>query len=71
MVKKAKNMTKSKLLQNCVKNDPCEVIKMRERKGDVGKNTFKKRWIIPHFYDVTRMSFETILQQFGLCQKYL
>ena len=38
---------------NCVKNDPCNVIKIREMRGKVGKKTYKKRWIIPHFYDVT------------------
>ena len=35
-------LTKTKLLQNCVKNDPCDVIKMRELRGEVGKKTYKK-----------------------------
>ena len=26
---------------------------MREMRGEVGKKTLKKRWIISHFYDVT------------------
>ena len=31
----------------------CDVIKMRETRGEVGKKPNKKRWIITHFYDVT------------------
>ena len=34
-------------------NQSCDVIKMREMKGEVGKKTSKKRWKIPYFYDVT------------------
>ena len=33
--------------------DSCDVIKMREMRGEVRKKTPKKIWIIPHFYDVT------------------
>ena len=36
----------------CLKNQPCDVIRMREMRGYVGKKT-PKREIIPHFYDVT------------------
>ena len=28
-------------------------------RGEVGKKHLKKRWIIPHFYDVTWLIFET------------
>ena len=28
-------------------------MKMREMRGEVGKKTPKKKWIFPHFYDVT------------------
>ena len=51
-----------------VKNDPCDVIKMREMRGSKWeRKPLKKRWIIPHFYDVTWMILDTILTQFGLC----
>ena len=40
---------------------------MREIRGEVGKKTPKKRWIIPHYYDVKWMIFDTILTKFGLC----
>ena len=29
-------------------------------RGEVGKKTSKKRWVIPHFYDVTWLIFETL-----------
>ena len=46
---------------NCVKNDPCLFIKMMEMRGEVGKKTPKnERWIIPHFYDVIWIIFNTI-----------
>ena len=45
----------------CLKNQPCDVIKLKEMRGEVGKKTPKKIWIISHFYDVTWMIFETIL----------
>ena len=48
-----KNFEYSRQRPNCVKNDPCDVIKMREMRGEVGKKPLKERWIIPHFYDVT------------------
>ena len=35
-------MIKPKLYQNCLKNDPCDVIKMREMRGEVGKKPPKK-----------------------------
>ena len=35
-------MTKPKLCQNYVKNDPCDVIKMRKTRGEVGKKPPKK-----------------------------
>ena len=38
--------TKTKLLQNCVKNYPYDVIKWEEKWE---RNSLKKRWIIPHF----------------------
>ena len=41
-------------------NQPCDVIKMRKMRGKVGKKTSKKRWIIPRFYDVTWLIFETL-----------
>ena len=44
--------------QNCVKKDPCDVIKMREMRGEEGKNPLN---------DVTWLIFDTILTQFGLC----
>ena len=33
---------------------------MREMIGEVGKKIPKKRWIIPHFYDVSWLIFETL-----------
>ena len=45
---------------NCVKNVPCDVIKMRDMRREVGKKTSKKIWIFPHFYDVTWNIFDTI-----------
>ena len=42
-----------------LKNQPFDVIKMREMRGEVGKKTSKKRWIITYFYDVTWLIFET------------
>ena len=42
-------MKETKLLQNCVKNDPCDVIKMREMRGEVGKKTLKKEMDNPLF----------------------
>ena len=41
---------------------------MRKMIGEVGRKLLKKRWIIPHFHDVTWMIFDTILTKFGLCQ---
>jgi hypothetical protein len=32
---------------------------MREMRGEVGKKTLKKRWIISHFYDVTGIKSRT------------
>ena len=29
-------------------------------RGEVGKKTSKKRWVIPHFYDVTWLIFEKL-----------
>ena len=43
----------------CLKNQPCDVIKMREKRGEVGKKTPKNRWI-NNFYDVTWLIFETL-----------
>ena len=40
------------------KNRTRDVIKMREMRGEVGKKTPKKRWIISHFYDVTWLIYE-------------
>ena len=48
----------------CLKNKPCVVIKMRKMRGDVGKKTPKKGWIIPHFYDVTRLIFVDTLSNY-------
>ena len=44
----------------CIKNQPCDVIKMRKMRGEVGNKTPKKSWIIPHFYDITWLIFETL-----------
>ena len=44
----------------CLKNQPCDVLKIREMRGEVGKKTPKKIWIIPHFYDVTWMIFKKL-----------
>ena len=44
----------------CLKDQPCHVIKMREMRGEVEKKTPKKRWIVPHFYDVKWLIFETL-----------
>ena len=33
---------------------------MREMRVEVGKKTPKKRWLIPNFYDVTRLIFEIL-----------
>ena len=33
---------------------------MRELRGEVGKKIPKKRWVIPHFYDITWLTFETL-----------
>ncbi len=49
--------------QKCLKNQPCDVIKLWEMKGEVGKKPpppKKKRWKIPYFYDVTWLIFETL-----------
>ena len=34
---------------NCVKNDPCDAMKMREMRGEVGKKTPKKEMDNPSF----------------------
>ena len=39
--------------------------KMREMRGEVGKKPLKKRWIIPHFYDVTCWFFEGLSSSSG------
>ena len=44
----------------CLKNQPCDVIKMREMRVKVGKKTPKKRRIISHLYDVTWLICETL-----------
>ena len=36
----------------------CDVIKIWEMRGEVGKKTPKQRWLITHFYDVTCLIFE-------------
>ena len=43
------------------KSHPCEFIKIRKMRGEVGKKTSKKEMhnIIPYFYDVTWLIFET------------
>ena len=43
----------------CLNNQACDVIKMRKMRGEVGKKNPKKE-IIPHFYDVKWMIFETL-----------
>ena len=45
---------------NCIKNDPCDVIKWGRLEEKWERNPIKKRWIIPHFYYVTRIIFDTI-----------
>ena len=45
---------------NCVKNDPRDVIKWGRWEEKWERKLLKKRWIIPHFYDVTWMNFDTI-----------
>ena len=52
---------------NCVKNDQCDVIKMREIRGEVWRKPLKKRWLIPHFYDVTWIIFWHYLVFVGPC----
>ena len=49
------SVRKYKIFYWGTKCQPSDVIKMREMKGEVRKTTNKKRWIIPHFYDVTRL----------------
>ena len=34
---------------NCIKNQPCDVIEMREMRGEVGKKTHKKEMDNPLF----------------------
>ena len=46
--------------QKLSKNQPCDIIKMRNMRERMGKETPKKRWIIPHCYDVTWLIFETL-----------
>ena len=53
-------MTKPKLCQNCVKNDQCDVIKMREMRGEVRTKTPKKVMDNPSFHDVIWKTFYTI-----------
>ena len=36
--------------QSVIKNQPCDVIKMREMRGELGKKIPKKRWIILNFF---------------------
>ena len=38
----------------CIKNQPCDVIKMRQMTGEVGKKTPKKEM---DFYGVTKLNF--------------
>ena len=46
-------------------NQPCNVLKINEIKGEeVKKTLIKKRWIIHHFYDVTRMIFKNTLSSY-------
>ena len=42
------------------KIQPCDVIKMKVMRGEVRKKPINKRWIIPHFYDVTWLIFEKL-----------
>ena len=42
----------------CLKNQPCDVIKIREMRGEVRKKPKKKRWIIPQF--LTWLSFDAL-----------
>ena len=44
----------------CLKNQPYDVIKMREMRGEGGKKTPKKEMDNPHFYDVTWLIFEIL-----------
>ena len=45
-IKKDNNIQKS---PNCVKNDPCDVIKIREMRVEEGEKTPKKEMDIPSF----------------------
>ena len=52
-----KDYTSGRSRTKGLKNQPCDVIKMKEIRGEMVKKIPKKRWIIPHFYDVTRLIF--------------
>ena len=39
----------------CTTFDSCDVIKIRQMRGEWKRKPLKKRWIITHFYDVTRI----------------
>ena len=41
----------------CLKNQPCDVIKMKEMRVEVG-SWKEKRWITTHFYDVIWLIFK-------------
>ena len=42
------------------KNQPCDVIKMREIRGEFQRKPIKKKWMITHFYDVTWLICESL-----------
>ena len=41
----------------CLRNQPGDVINIREMRGEVGMKTPKKEMDIPNLYDVTKMIF--------------
>ncbi len=47
------------LYTKCLKSQQCDVIKMKEMRGEVGKNPRNNGWTIPHFYDITWFIFES------------
>ena len=54
---------------NCVKNDPCDVIKIREMRGEVGKKTPKKEIDNPSFFDVTWLILSHFVKIVNFCEK--
>ena len=51
----------------CLENQPCDFIKMRKMRGEVGKKSTKKEMDNSSFYDLTRLNFGTLCSATKLC----